>query len=65
MTQTILRDNLDRLPEVMYFTDSFLTLHIDCKSNAFFCICFKSTTFVVQKSIHRLYEVATLYMSFL
>ena len=33
-----LRDNLDRLPKVIYFTDSFLALHIDRKGNAFYCI---------------------------
>lgn len=34
------KDNasLDRLPKVIYFTDSFLALHIDRKGNAFYCI---------------------------
>jgi|GEM_PF-659002 len=28
-----LKDNLDRAPKVIYFTDIFLALHIDCKNN--------------------------------
>ena len=35
MPEYELRDNLDRLPKVIYFTDSFLALHIDRKGNAF------------------------------
>ena len=31
MPEYELRDNLDRLPKVIYFTDSFLALHIDRK----------------------------------
>ena len=38
MPEYELRDNLDRLPKVIYFTDSFLDLHIDRKGNAFYCI---------------------------
>ncbi len=38
MPEYELRDNLDRLPKVTYFTDSFLALHIDRKGNAFYCI---------------------------
>lgn len=34
MPEYELRDNLDRLPKVIYFTDSFLALHIDRKGNA-------------------------------
>ena len=37
MPEYELRDNLDRLPKVIY-TDSFLALHIDRKGNAFYCI---------------------------
>lgn len=33
MPEYKLRDNLDRMPEVIYFTDSFLVLHIDYKNN--------------------------------
>lgn len=36
MPEYELKDNLDRLPEAIYFTDSFLALHIDHKSNTFF-----------------------------
>ena len=35
MPEYELRDNLDK---VIYFTDSFLALHIDRKGNAFYCI---------------------------
>ena len=38
MPEYELRDNLDRLPKVIYFTDSFFALHIDRKGNAFYCI---------------------------
>ncbi len=38
MPEYELRDNLDRLSEVIYFTDSFLALHIDNKINIFLCI---------------------------
>ena len=37
MPEYELRDNLDRLPKVIYFTDSFFALHIDRKGNAFYC----------------------------
>lgn len=38
MPEYELRDNLDRLPKVIYFTDSFLALHIGRKGNALHCI---------------------------
>lgn len=33
---------LTETSEVIYFTDSFFVLHIDCKNNTFFRICFKN-----------------------
>lgn len=38
MPEYELRDNLDRLPKVIYFTDSFLGFTLDRKGNAFYCI---------------------------
>ena len=35
MPEYKLRDNLDKLSEVIYFADSFFSLHIDCKNNIF------------------------------
>lgn len=35
MSEYELRDNLDRLPKVIYFTDSFFALNIGCKDNPF------------------------------
>ena len=35
MPEYKLRDNLDRMPKVIYFTDSFFVLHIGYKYNIF------------------------------
>lgn len=51
MPEYELRDNLDRLPKVIYFTDSFLALHIDRKGNAFYCIML----WFAAKTIHQFY----------
>ncbi len=42
MPEYKLRDNRWFTSTVIYFTDSFLALHIDCKGNIFFCIYFKN-----------------------
>ena len=40
MPEYELRDNLDRLPKVIYFTDSFLALHMTAKVMLSIALCY-------------------------